>query len=128
MRGMVRAVYCPAVGWNDKIDLANFGAARKTGYTMECEILQIEEFPNPLNLAESFYELTATHNALIDGSGIFGKAQSIKYNQAKSMVYLDDNVYIKTPGQGVSTGAKSIHYNIETGRFVIQSQGLNYGQ
>jgi len=128
IRGQVEAVYYPAVGWEDTIDRANFGAARKVGYTLDCEQLQIDEVPNPLDLSQSFMELTASNNAVIDGRGIFGKAQTIKYNQAKSMVYLEGNVDLRTATQGQQARAKSIHYNIETGRIEFQAQGLNIGQ
>ena len=127
-KGHVDAAYYPAAGWEDTIDHANFRAARKTGYTLECERLQIDEMPNPLNLSQSFMELTASNGAILDGSGIFGKAQSIKYSQAKSMIYCDGNVDLRTATQGQQAKAKSIHYNIETGRIDFQAQGLSVGQ
>jgi len=130
IRGMVEAVYYPAASWEDTISRENFGAARKTGYTMECKRLQIEEVPNPLDLAQNFMELKASDDALIDGGGFFGKAQTIRYNQARSIVYLDGNVKFQTTVQGksVSNTMQSIQYNIETGNVITQIQGLSIGQ
>jgi len=126
--GRVKAIYCPAAGWEDRIGLDNFGAARKTGYTLECERLHLAEAPNPVNLSQSSMELTASTNAIIDGSGIFGKAQTIRYNQAKSMVYLDDNVRLTIPGQG-EISAGSIHYNIKTRAIEqMRAKGFSIGQ
>jgi len=129
MEGRVKAIYCPAAGWEDRIGLDNFMAARKTGYTLECERLHIAEVPNPVNLSQSSMELTASVNAIIDGSGIWGRARMIKYNQAKSMVYLDDDVKLRSPSTQSEISAQSIHYNIET-RMVelMQSQGFSIGQ
>jgi hypothetical protein len=125
VRGRVEALYCPAAGWEDRIDLDNLAAARRTGYTLECKTLRMEE--TPLDQSQSFWELTASQDATIDNSNFFGKAQSVKYNQAKNMVYLDGNVYIKTSAQG-ETKADSIHYNIETRRFEIRARGMSIGQ
>ena len=126
--GKVTAAYCPVNSWNDKIGMDNLSAARRSGYTLDCERLVIEEMPNPVNLSQSFMELTASNTARIDGSGIWGKAQTIKYNQAKSTVEMDGNVTIQitTPEQTSKQSAGAIRYNIETRTIeMIQAQGLN---
>ena len=130
IRGGVEAVYYPAASWEDTIARENFGAARKTGYTLECELFRVEEVPNPLDLSQNSYELTASTDAVIDGGGFFGKAQTIRYNQAKSMVYLDGNVNFQTTvqGQSVRNTMQSIQYNIETGSVLTQVQGMSIGQ
>jgi len=128
IKGKVQAAYCPANSWNDTISFENFSAARKTGYTLECERLEITEMPNPVNLSQSFMELTASNDARIDSSEFYGRAQTIKYNQAKSLVQLDGNVKLHTASQG-SVEAQSIQYNIESGTFnSVRLQGIGIGQ
>ena len=123
----VRAAYCPVNGWNDKIDINNLSAAMRTGYTLECERLEIEEIPNSAIFSQSSMELTALGTAIIEGSGIYGKARTIKYNQAKSVVDMDGNVTIQitTPGQTSKQSAGTIRYNIETRAIeLIRTQGV----
>jgi len=124
----VTSAYCPVNGWDDKIDINNnLAAARRTGYTLECERLELEEIPNPANPSQSSMELTASGTAIIEGSGIFGRARTIKYNQAKSTVDMDGNVTIQitTPGQNARHAAGAIRYNIETRAIeLIQAQGI----
>ena len=118
----VRVAYCPAANWNDRIDIGNFSAARLRGYTLECERLKIEEMSNPMNLSESFFELTASDTAIVEGSGIFGRAQIIRYNQAKNTVDFEGNVSAQrsAQGQNISVGpAERVIYNIETGNFDV---------
>jgi hypothetical protein len=127
--GRVQAVYCPAAGSEDRIGINHFTAARKTGYTLECERLHLMEAPNPVNLSQSSMELTASTDAIIDGSGIFGRAQTIKYNQAKSMVYLDGSVKLRAPTTQGEISAESIHYNIATRSIEqMRAQGISVGQ
>jgi hypothetical protein len=119
----VTAAYCPANSWDDVIGIENLAAARQKGYTLECSQLLIEEMPNPVNLAQSSMELTAAGTAVIDGSGIFGKAQTITYNQAKSIVDMNGKVKLTT-SQGL-VEAESIRYNVETRNVeLIQMQSL----
>jgi len=118
----VYVAYCPAANWNDRIDIGNFAAARLRGYTLECERLKIEEIPNPINPSESFFELMASETAIVEGSGIFGRAQTIRYNQAKNTVDFEGNVSAQrsSQGQNISVGpAERVIYNIETGNFDI---------
>ena len=122
----VEVVYCPAANLEDRVGWGNLSAARLRGYTLECELLTIEEMPNPVNLSQSFFELTASNPAIIEGSGIFGRARTIRYNEAKSVVDMsgDVTVHKTTPGQTARAGpAEQIVYNIATGEFeVIQMQ------
>ena len=123
----VEAAYCPVTSWNDKIGIDNLAAVRRTGYILECERLVIEEMPNPVNLSQSSMELTAVGSAIIEGSGIYGRARTIKYNQAKSTVEMDGNVTIEvtTSEQTSKQSAAAIRYNIETRAIeLIQAQGL----
>jgi lipopolysaccharide export system protein LptA len=132
VRGRVKAVYCPAASWQDTIAFENAAAARKTGYLLDCEVLRIAEVPNPVNLSQSSMELTASTNASIDGGGMFGKAQKISYNQAKSLVSMEGNVNITATIEGKTSehrGIQSIRYNLETRRFEsMQVQGGSIGQ
>ena len=130
-KGKVNVAYCPANGWDDVIAPGNLAAARRTGYTLQCERLDIVEMPNPVNLSQSSLELTATNNAVIEGvGGIFGKAQTIKYNQAKSIVDMEGGngkVWLQSATQkGVE--AQSIQYDIETGTVNARVQGIGIGQ
>ena len=128
IRGKVDTAYYPAAGWEDVIARENIAAARRTGYIMECERLEIVEVPDPLNLSQSSMELTASTNATIDGRGMFSSAQRIMYNQAKSTVQLDGNVRLRTTVQGQPVDypeTESIRYNIETNAVeVLRTQGL----
>jgi hypothetical protein len=124
----VEAAYCPVNSWNDKIDTFNLSAARRTGYTLDCERLEIEEIPNPANSSQSFMELRALGTASIDGSGVFGQAKTIKYNQAKSTVDMEGNVTIQitTPEQTSRQSAGAIRYNVETRAVeLIQTKGIS---
>ncbi|MDR0520832.1 MAG: hypothetical protein LBH00_03140 [Planctomycetaceae bacterium] len=128
--GRVIAAYCPAASWDDTIAMENVAAARKKGYTLECEKLRIAEVPNPVKQEDLSMELTASGNAVIDGGGVYGKAQTIKYCQSKSVVHFDGDVKIRTALSGQTTNhtAKSIQYNIETGSVnLVQANGLSIG-
>jgi lipopolysaccharide export system protein LptA len=127
IQGRVQAVYCPADSWDDVIDIDNQSAARYKGYILECEQLQITELPDPAENGKPAAELTASGNAKIDGSKIYGSAQTIKYNQAKSTVMFDGKARIHTLEQGKKSeqSAEMIQYNIETGAVRLnQSQGI----
>ena len=125
IQGKVEVAYCPVTGWNDVIAREHFAAAaRRTGYLLDCERLRIVEVPNPLNMSQSSMELTATTNAVIDGSGIFARAQNIMYNQAKGTVYMSNNVKLQKWGQA-EISAEALMYNTESGSVdFIQTQGL----
>ncbi|MCL2709535.1 MAG: LptA/OstA family protein [Planctomycetaceae bacterium] len=122
IRGRVEAVYCPVTAWNDTISRENISAARRIGYIMDCERLEIVEVPDPTNLSQSAMELTASIDARIDGGGMTGTAQRIMYNQAKETVQMDGNVFAETTieGQRVTQRAESIRYNIATGAFEVR--------
>jgi len=117
----IYVAYCPADNWNDRIDIGSLSAARLRGYTLECEALKIEEMPNPRSPSESFYELTASKTAIVDGSGLFGKAETIRYNQGTNTVDMDGNVSAQRTVQGrspLSVGPVGrVIYNIATGNF-----------
>ena len=125
----IKAAFCPAASWEDTVGIDNLSAARKSGYTMECEQLQVVEMPNPLNMSQSSMELTASHSAVIesDSVGIYGKAQTIKYNQAKSIVNMDGDVTIQITTQGKTSKqtGDALQYNIETKSLdYIRAKGL----
>jgi len=131
IRGGVVAVYCPVTAWNDVIDRENVSAARRIGYIMDCERLEIVEVPDPINLSQSAMELTASIDARIDGGGMNGTAQRIMYNQAKETVQMDGNVFVETTiqGQRVTHRVESIRYNIATGTFEMrQGHGAGIGR
>lgn len=129
IRGKVEAVYCPATTWNDTIAREHFSAARKTGYLLECERLQIVEVLDPLNMSQSSMELTAMTNAVIDGSGIFASAQTIMYNQAKNTIHMNKDVKLQRWGQSGVIEVEAIMYNVENGNVdFMQTKGLGLGQ
>jgi len=128
IRGRVEAVFYPAATWDDVISRENISAIRRIGYILTCERLQIVEVPDPLNLSQSFMELTASTDARIEGRDIFARAGRIMYNQAKSTVQMDDNVRLETQG-GSHPRAESIRYNLETQAIeLMQTQGFGIGQ
>jgi hypothetical protein len=120
----VQVAYYPATSWNDTLSRGNLSAARQRGYTLECERLFIEEMPNPLNLSQSSLELTASNSAIVEGGGIFGRARTIKYNQAKSLLEMNSDVTLHL--QGSRHTADSLRYNIETGKIEAMVQGINF--
>ncbi|MDR3232447.1 MAG: hypothetical protein LBT46_02050 [Planctomycetaceae bacterium] len=117
LNGRVEVAYFPAAGWDDTIAHENFAAARKTGCTLECEKMKITEMPNPADTAQTTMELTAEDDAVIDGYGVFGKAQLIKFSQLKNTVRFEKSVKVKTnrTGQSGDYSAESAEYNIATG-------------
>jgi hypothetical protein len=129
----VESVYCPAASWNDTVSHENISAVRWSGYILECELLQIVEVPSPMSPAQSSMELTASTNAVVDGSGIFASARKIMYNQARSTVQMDGDVNLQTTtaqGQKITQPkTESIRYNIETGNIeVLQTHGFGVGK
>jgi len=132
VRGRVQAVFYPAANWEDVIAREHISAVRRIGYILTCEQLMIVEVPDPLNLSQSFMELTASTDARIEGSGIFARAQQIMYNQAKDTVQMDGNVRLETTTQGQRTPhptAESIRYNLRTQAIeLIQTHGVGIGQ
>jgi hypothetical protein len=125
IQGRVQAVYCPVNTWDDVIDIENLSAARHQGYIMECETLQINELPDPTVGGKLSAELTASGNATIDGSKVFGSAKTIKYNQAKSTVIFDGSAKIHTTENGRKSdqSAEMIQYNTETGAIILNQSG-----
>ncbi|GHT23148.1 hypothetical protein FACS189419_06710 [Planctomycetales bacterium] len=131
LNGRVEAAYFPAAGWDDTIDHENFASARKMGCTLECEKITVTEMPNPANPKEGTFELTAEDDAVIDGYGVFGKAQLIKYSQLKNTVRFEKGVKVKmtSDGQNGNYEAESAEYNIETGSISnVGMKGLNIGK
>jgi hypothetical protein len=125
----VDVAYCPVASWEDRIGIENLNAARQKGYTLDCKRLLVEEIPNLANPSQSFMELTASNPAIIEGSGVlnYGKAQTIKYNQAKNLVDMNGSVTIHTTvnGQQIKQSADSIRYNVETRSVELKVNGLN---
>ncbi|MDR2755545.1 MAG: hypothetical protein LBC20_07535 [Planctomycetaceae bacterium] len=129
--GRVQAAYLPVSSWDDHIGIDNLNIARKYGYILECEQLHIVEIPDVNNNEQNTMELTAFGNASIDSSKFYGKAQTIKYNQAKTLVTFDGNAKIHTfeDGNKEQTAAETIQYDIKSKAIRMnQSQGIRIGQ
>ncbi|MDR2440599.1 MAG: hypothetical protein LBE12_14650 [Planctomycetaceae bacterium] len=130
--GRVQAAYLPVNSWEDHIGIDNLNIARKYGYILECEQLHIVEIPDMNNNGQNTMELTAFNNASIDSSKFYGKAQTIKYNQAKTLVTFDGNAKIHTFEDGKNleqTAAEIIQYDIKSKAIrVNHSQGIRIGQ
>jgi lipopolysaccharide export system protein LptA len=133
--GRVQAAYLPVNSWDDHIGIDNLNIARKNGYILECEQLHIVEMPDMNNGVtgnnQNALELTALGNASIDSSKFYGKAQTIKYNQAKTLVTFDGNAKIHTFEDGKKseqTAAETIQYDIKNKAIRMnQSQGIRIG-
>lgn len=119
----VRAAYCPIAGWDDEIDVSNINVAARRGYLLFCERLLVSQMPDPANREKSSMELSAIDNAIIEGEGndLYGKAQTIRYNQAKSLVILEGDAKINA--RGSKTSAQRVEYNIESGMFQFSHAG-----
>ena|GEM_PF-1963496 len=122
----VEVAYCPTDSWDDRITINTLSSARQRGYTMTCERLEIEESRNPVNMPQSFFNLTASNSAIIEGSGIFGKAHTIKYNESGNTVELEGNVTLHNTvqGQPIRQNGDLLIYNIKTNSVEFQTQGL----
>jgi hypothetical protein len=130
--GRVQTAYLPVDSWDDHIGIDNLNLARKRGYILECDQLHIVEMPDVNNANLSTMELTALGNASIDSSKFYGKARTIKYNQAKTQVTFDGNAKILTFEDGKKseqTAAELIQYDLTTKAIRLnQSQGIRIGQ
>jgi hypothetical protein len=142
INGRVQAVYLPVNSWDDHLGIDNLNLARKNGYILECERLQVVEMPEMSNGVggnnqsisndnQNMLELTAFGNASIDSSKFYGKAQTIKYNQAKTLVTFDGNAKIHTFEDGKKseqTAAETIQYDVKNKAIRMnQSQGIRIG-
>ncbi|MDR0703813.1 MAG: hypothetical protein LBF88_02380 [Planctomycetaceae bacterium] len=132
--GRVQAAYLPVHSWDDHIGIDNLNIARKNGYILECEQLHIVEMPDMNNGVtgnnQNALELTALGNASIDSSKFYGKAQTIKYNQAKTLVTFDGNAKVHTfeDGKNAEQTAETIQYDIKNKAIrVNHSQGIRIG-
>ncbi|MDR0336973.1 MAG: hypothetical protein LBI18_07775 [Planctomycetaceae bacterium] len=128
--GRVQTVYLPVNSWDDHIGIDNLNIARKNGYILECEQLHIVEMPDMNNNQQNTLELTAFGNASIDNSKFYGKARTIKYNQAKTLVTFDGNAKIHTfeEGKKSETAAETIQYDTKSKAIRMnQSQGIQIG-
>ncbi|MDR2705073.1 MAG: hypothetical protein LBC02_04770, partial [Planctomycetaceae bacterium] len=132
--GRVQAAYLPVNSWDDRIGIDNLNIARKNGYILECEQLHIVEMPDINNGMggnnQNALELTAIGNASIDSSKFYGKAQTIKYNQAKTLVTFDGNAKIHTfeDGKKSEQAAETIQYDVKNKAFRMNhSQGIRIG-
>ncbi|MDR2114911.1 MAG: hypothetical protein LBP87_00865 [Planctomycetaceae bacterium] len=130
--GRVQAVYLPVNSWDDHIGIDNLNIARKYGYILECEQLHVVEIPDMNNNEQNTMELTASDNASIDSNQFYGKAKTIKYNQAKTLVTFDGNAKIHTFEDGQKkeqTAAETIQYDVKNKAIrVNRSQGIRIGQ
>ncbi|MDR3198380.1 MAG: hypothetical protein LBU34_10985 [Planctomycetaceae bacterium] len=130
--GRVQTVYLPVNSWDDHIGIDNLNIARKYGYILECEQLHIVEIPDINNNERNTMELTAFGNASIDSSKFYGKAQTIKYNQAKTLITFDGNAKIHTFEDGKKseqTAAETIQYDVKNKAIRMNhSQGIRIGQ
>ncbi|GHT27190.1 hypothetical protein FACS18942_06070 [Planctomycetales bacterium] len=135
--GRVQVVYCPVRGWDEIYEIDQISAAARLGYYMQCERLEIVEMPDipagrnsapALSNKTGSLELTAQGNtASIEGNSFYGKAEMIKYNQAKNLFILDGKAWVKSGQRELP--AERIEYNIETGALNTSSvNGLTIGQ
>ena len=122
----VEVAYCLADSWNDRISRVNLSAVRQRGYTLECEHLKVVEVSDPANPSQSFFDLTASHTAIIEGRELFGKAQTIRYSQEAGVIDLVGGVtlHMMQGGQTIQQSGDRYVYDIETGSIRFQSQGL----
>jgi hypothetical protein len=134
MKGHIDAVLCPVAAWDERIERDQLNIATKRGYLLKCDELRMVQMPDPVQQSHNFAELTAIDNATIEGENrsLYGRAQIIKYNQAKSQVTLEgnelNNAKITTASQG-TIPAQRIEYNIKTGNVkIINAKGFSAGQ
>ena len=123
----VTVVFCPVNAWNDRIGRESLSAARQRGYTLECGRLIIEEMRDPANPSQSSFELTATIDAIIEGSGLWARAQTIRYNQAKSTVVMEGGASVQKTGQARFDNVSRIVYDIERGAVQMIDVGHGIG-
>ncbi|MDR1477775.1 MAG: LptA/OstA family protein [Planctomycetaceae bacterium] len=120
IKGHIDAVLCPISTWDERIERDQLNIATKKGYLLKCEELRMVQIPDPAQQSNNCVELTAIDNATIEGENrtLYGRAQTIKYNQAKSQVMLEGNelnhARVTTASQG-TIPAQRIEYNIKTG-------------
>jgi hypothetical protein len=133
MRGHIDAVLCPVTTWDERVERDQLNVATKRGYLLKCEELRMVQIPDPVQQDKKFVELTAIENATIEGENrsLYGRAQTIKFNQAKNMVILEgneiNNARITTASQG-TIPAQRIEYNIKNGAAkIINSRSINAG-
>ncbi|MDR1484016.1 MAG: LptA/OstA family protein [Planctomycetaceae bacterium] len=133
MKGHIDAVLCPVSTWDERIERDQLNVATKRGYLLKCEELRMVQIPDPVQKSKNFVELTAIDNATIEGENrsLYGRAQTIKYNQSKSQVMLEgnelNNARITTSSQG-TIPAHRIEYNIKTGTTkIVNLQSIKAG-
>ena len=132
--GRVQVIYCPVRGWDEIFDIDQISAAARLGYYMQCERLEIVEMPdihadkNSAAAKTGSLELTAQGNtASIEGNSFYGKAEIIKYNQAKNLIIFDGKAWVRSGQRELP--AQRIEYNIETGALNTSSvNGLSIRQ
>ncbi|MDR0391048.1 MAG: hypothetical protein LBH59_04005, partial [Planctomycetaceae bacterium] len=106
MKGHIDAVLCPVSAWDERVERDQLNIATKRGYLLKCEELRMVQMPDPVYQSKNSVELTAIDNATIEGENrsLYGRAQVIKYNQAKNQVMLEgneiNNARITTTSQG----------------------------
>lgn len=133
MRGHIDAVLCPISAWDERIEKDQLNIATKKGYLLKCEELRMVQIPDTVNQLKNFVELTAIDNATIEGENrsLYGRAQTIKFNQAKGQVMLEgnelNNARVTTSSQG-TIPAQRIEYNIKNGTAkIVNSRGVSAG-
>ncbi|MDR2762964.1 MAG: hypothetical protein LBB88_10205 [Planctomycetaceae bacterium] len=133
MRGHIDAVLCPVSTWDERVERDQLNLATKKGYLLKCEELRLVQMPDPVLKEKNFVELTAIENATIEGENrsLYGRAQTIKFNQAKSQVTLEgnelNNARITTSSQG-TIPAQRIEYNLKNGTAkIVNSRGVVAG-
>lgn len=127
IRGRVKTVYCPVQSWKDELDLTQLTAATRRGYLLECDQMEIAQMPDPADARKSTMELTARKNARVEGNTFYGKAETIKYNQAKSLIIFDGNAWVTSENEELP--AQRIEYNIDTGAMKMShAQGFSSGK
>jgi hypothetical protein len=134
IKGHIDAVLCPVSAWDERIERDQLNIATKKGYLLKCEELRMVQIPDPVQPSNNFVELTAIDNATIEGENrtLYGRAQTIKFNQAKSQVLLEgnelNNARITTASQG-TIPAQRIEYNIKTGTAkIVNSRAISLGR
>lgn len=127
IQGRVKTVFCPVQSWKDELDLTQLTAATRRGYLLECDQMEIAQMPDPADARKSTMELKAHQNARIEGNTFYGKADTIKYNQAKSLVVFEGNAWVTSENEELP--AQRIEYNIETGAMQMShAQGFSSGK
>ena len=126
--GDIQGLFVPVQTWQDQFNMVTYNRAlRQGGVLLDCEHMQVIQTPNPPNPQGSL-AVAANENASVEGETFFGKARSIKYNQAKQSVMFDGNASLTSHENGTHA-AESFVYNVETGAIeLIRLRSTTFGQ